>query len=283
MNQRKGLIAGLACLLASLLPAWPAAAQPGPPRSAGSPLHALATQVDANTAAIETLQSKTTLSDLPCSHDQIARFDGTNWVCAADPTALFESLNNAICVKADQDHDSIRPLTCDARCDCFQEALALGPLTACAETAPGSFDATVVDTRARCIALSPVGTGGGCEASSLAACGCEQCTSQFGTLYACNCSACPQGEGCLTPYMLGGSGVCATPCHSDGECPLADIPVTLSLSGVSTPGSTQVAHCACSGTDCPERDINSVDAQACLAEFESTLGASCTQLPASSQ
>jgi hypothetical protein len=48
-------------------------------------------QIDSNTQRIESLEQKTTLSDLPCEHDEVAVFDGTQWVCRTT-----ESLHPAV-------------------------------------------------------------------------------------------------------------------------------------------------------------------------------------------
>lgn len=97
-------------------------------------------QIGDNTARIEQLEARTTLSDLSCATDEIAAFDGANWDCASPALPLsFYFVRRPVSLES---HPTLpQTVRWDAFCSPGDLAVAGGW-----ETPPGSFSYRVVSS-----------------------------------------------------------------------------------------------------------------------------------------
>lgn len=127
-------------------------------------------------------------------------------------------VEETLCIQADLDGKSYRPVFCDAECGCLSEAV-LDALESCSETGPGTLEAVGSELAAGfCVATGPSSnqclqlgipefpTVGACESSSA-----TSCTSN---------AQCPAGEECLAGW---GIPFCALGCNTTLQnCPAPD-------------------------------------------------------------
>ncbi len=235
-------------------------------------VEANAAAIAGNAGAIAGLQNRIGLADLDCATDEIAKFDGQQWTCAADQqTGGVQDVIDAICLQAEQ-IGSVRPLVCEPRCGCGDNILVRANATSCDEQADGSFDIGLAENVSRC-------EGNGLCLLPQTFCSCETCTGQLGNTFPCNCTGCEDGQFCSATFP-GGPAFCQKTCSDDSECPTVEVNAILTLEVNGAPGEPELSQCNCTSGEGCDGDIellNSNDGQACLDIVEAQVA--CAPAP----